>query len=149
MEAIKQAPRSETTTQLRAFLRMINFHGKLICNLSTIFQTSSASPKNQEFKWFPQCEEALKKAKDSLLSSSVLVYYDPSLPMILENDASQYGIGPATLHHFPDDDRPSAYAVSAYVVSATEIAKETSRNPILAKALLLTQNSWPTGLFLC
>ena len=41
--------------------------------------------------------------------------------MILESDASQYGIGPATLHRFPDDDRPSVYAVSAYVVSATEI----------------------------
>ena len=28
-------------------------------------------------------------------------------------------------------------------VSAAEIAKDTSRNPLLAKALLLTQNGWP------
>ena len=46
---------------------------------------------NQEFKWSPRCEEAFKKTKDSLSSSNVLVHYDPSLPVILESDASQYG----------------------------------------------------------
>ena len=30
-------------------------------------------------------------------------------------------------------------------VSAAEIAKDTSRNPLLAKALLLTQNGWPVN----
>ena len=35
-EAIKKAPRPVNTTQLRSFLGMINYHGKLIQNLSTI-----------------------------------------------------------------------------------------------------------------
>ena len=38
IEAIKQAPRPENSTQLRAFLGMINYHGKFIRNLSTILQ---------------------------------------------------------------------------------------------------------------
>ena len=41
----------------------------------------------------------------------MLVHYDPSLPVILENDASQYGIGAVILHCFPNgDEQPIAYA---------------------------------------
>ena len=88
VEAIKQAPRPENLTQLRAFLGKINYQGKFIRKLSFILQ-----PLNQllqgirEVKRSPRCEEAFKKAKGSLSSSNVLVHYDPSLPVILESDA--------------------------------------------------------------
>ena len=36
VEAIKSAPRPENVTQVRAFLGMINYHGRFIPNLSTI-----------------------------------------------------------------------------------------------------------------
>ena len=112
VEAIKQAPRPENLTELRAFLGMINYHGKFIRNLSSILQPlNQLLQGNQEFKWSPRCEEAFKKAKDLLSSSNVLVHYDPSLPVILESDASQYGIGAVIFHRFPNgDERPIAYA---------------------------------------
>jgi len=37
----------------------------------------------------------------------VLLHYDPSLPVILENSASQYSIGAIILHHFPHGDERS------------------------------------------
>ena len=91
---------------------MINYHGKFICNLSTILQPlNKLLQKNKEFKWSSQCEQAFNKAKDSLSPSNVLVHYDPSLPVILENDTSQYGIGAVILHSFPNgNERPIAYA---------------------------------------
>ena len=91
---------------------MINYHGKFIRNLSSILQPlNQLLQGNQEFKWSPRCEEAFKKAKDLLSSSNVLVLYDPSLPVILESDASQYGIGAVIFHRFPiGDERPIAYA---------------------------------------
>ena len=112
VEAIQQAPRPENLTQLRAFLGMINYHGKFIRNLSSILQPlNQLFQSNQEFKWSPQCKEAFKKAKDSLSSSNVLVHYDPSLPVILESDASQYDIGAVIFRRFPNgDDRPITYA---------------------------------------
>ena len=91
VDAVKQALRPENTTQLRSFLGMINYHGKFIHNLSSILH-----PLNQllqdPFKWTAQCEEAFQTAKDSLTSSSVLVHYYPKLPVVLETDASPYGI---------------------------------------------------------
>ena len=112
VEAIKQAPSPENLTELRAFLGMINYHGKFIRNLSSILQPlDQLLQGNQEFKWSPRCEEAFKNAKDSLSSSNVLVHYDPSLPLILESDASQYEIGAVIFHPFPNgNERPIAYA---------------------------------------
>ena len=112
VEAIKKAPRPENCTQLRAFLGMINYHGKFMRNLSSILQPlNELLQKDQEFLWSPQCEEGFNNAKESLSSSHVLVHYNPSLPVILESDASQYGIGAVILHLFPNgDERPIAYA---------------------------------------
>ena len=55
VEAIKQAPRPENLTQLRAFLGVINYHGKFIRNLSSILQPlNQLLQGNQEFKWSPR-----------------------------------------------------------------------------------------------
>ena len=91
---------------------MINYHGKFIRSLSSILQPLiQLLQGNQEYNWSPRCEEAFKKAKNSLSSSNVLVHYDPSLPVILESDASQYGIGAVIFHRFSNgDERPIAYA---------------------------------------
>ena len=87
-------------------------HGKFTRSLNSILQPlNQLLQGNQEFKWSPRCEEAFKKAKESLSSSNVLVHYDPSLPVILESDASQYGIGAVIFHRFPNgNERPIAYA---------------------------------------
>ena len=129
VEAIKDAPRPENTTQLRAFLGMINYHGKFIRNLSSILQPiNQLLQKNQDFTWTPQCEAALNKAKDSFSSSHVLVHYYSSLPVILESDVSQYSNGAVTLHRFPNGDEGSiAYASSSlnlFVQNYNQIEKE-------------------------
>ena len=67
VEDIKKTPCPENSTQLRAFLGMINYHGKFIHNLSSILQPlNQLLQKDQDFLWSPQCEEAFNKAKESL-----------------------------------------------------------------------------------
>ena len=54
IEAMRQAPHPENTTQLRAFLGMVNYHGKFIRNLSSILQPlNQLLKRNQEFMWSP------------------------------------------------------------------------------------------------
>ena len=108
---------------------MINYHGRFIRNLSSILQPlNQLLQGNQKFKLSPRCEQTFKKGKDSLSSSNVLVHYDPSLPVILESDASQYGIGAVIFHRFPNgDERPIAYAsrsLNSSEKNYTQIEKE-------------------------
>lgn len=129
VEAIKNAPHPENSTQLRAFLGMINYHGKFIRNLNSIFQPLNKLLQNdQEFSWSPKCERAFNKAKKSLSFSHILVHYSPSLPVILESDASQYGTGAVILHHFHNGDkRPTVYAswsLSPFEKNYSQIEKE-------------------------
>ena len=50
-------------------------------------------------------------AKTTLTSSTVLVHYDPTLPIRLIGDASAYGVGAVIAHILPDgSEHPVAYA---------------------------------------
>ena len=52
-----------------------------------------------------------KAAKSLLLSAPVLCHYDPSLPLKMAGDASEYGIGAVISHVFPDGtERPISFA---------------------------------------
>ena len=65
------------------------------------------------------CERAFQLAKISLSSANVLVHYNPELPLVLECDASPYGVGAIISHHFPDGvERPIAFASRS--LNATE-----------------------------
>ena len=64
-----------------------------------------------EWVWDSACQKAFSRAKQALASSSVLVHYDPTLPLTLAADASAYGLGAVISHVYPDGtERPVAYA---------------------------------------
>ena len=64
VEAIKHLPRPENSTQLRAFLGMINYHGKFIRNLSSILQPlNQLLQKNQDFTWTPPVRGSFQQGK--------------------------------------------------------------------------------------
>ena len=56
-------------------------------------------------------QEAFQKSKDLLLSSKVLVHFDPKLPVVLACDASSYGIGAVLAHKMSDGtEKPIGFA---------------------------------------
>ena len=130
VEVIKKAPHSKNSTQLRAFLAMINCHGTFSRNLSPILRPlNPLLQKDQEFLWFPQCEEAFNETKEFLSSSQVLVHYNPSRPVIFESYASQYGIGLSYFTISPTETRDPfiAYASRSLISSEknySQIKKE-------------------------
>ena len=97
--AIDQAPRPQNVQELRSFLGLLNYYGKFIPNLSTTIQPlNQLLQKEQKWVWTENCDHAFTQAKKSLASASVLVHYDPELPIRLAADASAYGVGAVISH---------------------------------------------------
>ena len=79
---------------------------KFLPNLSTqLNPLHRLLVKNKKWFWGAEQDRAFQKAKEALRSNTLLVHFDPSKPIILACDASQYGIG-AVLSHV---ERPIAY----------------------------------------
>ena len=112
VSAIKQAPTPKTVEQLESFLGMINYYGKFLPNLSTIAAPlNQLRHKNKSWKWGNQEEAAFQLLKKELVSTKILVHYDPTLPVKLDCDASSVGIGAVLSHQMKDGTkRPIAFA---------------------------------------
>jgi len=58
-----------------------------------------------------RCIPAFESAKKELVSSKLLVHYDPELPTKMAADASAYGVGAVISHVYPDGhEKPVAFA---------------------------------------
>ena len=108
LEAIFCAPPPRNMSQLNAFLGLLNYYGKFINNLTTVIH-----PLNQllcrdvPWRWTSQCSQSFESAKQLLKRHHVLTHYDPSLPIRLAGNASNYGIGAMISHIMPDGtERP-------------------------------------------
>ena len=112
LKAIVEAPAPRNVPELRSFLGLLNYYGRIIPNLATMI-----NPLNQLLRrgstwlWTKSCQEAFESAKEKLVSPNVLVHYDSTRPIRLAADASAYGIG-AVISHGMDDgsERPIAFA---------------------------------------
>ena len=94
LKAVAEAPPPRNLKELRSFLGLLNYYGSFIRNLSTLLHPlNSLLQKGTKWKWSADCQKAFDSAKKSLTSSSVLVHYDPSLPIRVAADASSHGLG--------------------------------------------------------
>ena len=113
--AITQMPTPENKAALLRVIGMVNYLSPFCPNLSTAIQplrtlTQEAVP----FIWSEAHDKALTKAKQLISSAPVLAYYDLHKPVVLQTDASDYGLGGALLQ--PNDDgklQPVAFTSSS------------------------------------
>lgn len=112
VRAIVEAPAPTDVSQLRSFLGLINYYSRFIPNLSSILSPLNALLcKGKQWQWTSECAASFKEAKEQLLSQSVLIHYDPQLPIRLACDASPYGVGSVISHILPNgQERPIAFA---------------------------------------
>ncbi len=90
---------------VRSFLGLINYYGKFIPNAATILAPlNDLLRKDAKWKWAEECQKSFELAnyKQTLISSDVLMHYNPELPIRMAGDASAYGIGAVIAHVLPD-----------------------------------------------
>ena len=112
LEAILKAPIPKNVQQLCSLLGLVNYYGKFVPNLSSVLHPlNQLLQHNVQWRWTAACDEAFSTVKSKLVSSRVLVHYDPELPLCMASDASPYGVGAVISHVFSDgSEQPIAFA---------------------------------------
>ena len=112
VSAVHGLPVSTNVTELHDFLGMVTYLSSFILGLSTL-----AAPlhellkKDTDFTWNPTYDATFQHVKDAVISDTTLWYFDPSLPMTIQVDASQGGLGVALIQ----DHKPMAFASKALI----------------------------------
>ena len=91
IEAIQAWPAPRNLKDAQGLLGFANFYRRFIKDFSRITAPIVAlTKKDTPFVWNAACNAALDTFKAAFTSAPILVHYDPSLPVIVETDASNY-----------------------------------------------------------
>ena len=132
LEAIRDAPAPKDVSQLKAYLGLLNFYRKFIPKAATLLEPLNELLRSKEkWRWEKGQQEAFENSKSTLLNSTLLVHYDPKLPITVSADSSSYGIGAVLSHRIDGVDRP------VYFVSRTLTEVERRYSQIEREALAL------------
>ena len=74
--------------------------------------------KDTDFSWNRTYDIAFEQVKEAVISDTTLRYFDPSLPMTIQVDASQVGLGAALLQN----GKPVAFASKALTKTECQYA---------------------------
>ena len=111
VEAVQRAATPTDTVRLKSYLGLLTFYSKFLPDLSTV-----AAPLNRllspkvSWQWTDKEESAFIATKHLLLSSKVLVHYDPDRELYLQCDAFSYGVGAVLSRRCQGEDGPIAFA---------------------------------------
>ncbi|RXN04191.1 putative protein K02A2.6-like protein [Labeo rohita] len=112
VRAIKEAPKPGNVSELKSFLGMVTYYGKVLPDLSTVLAPLyQLLHRDCQWKWGAAQVAAFTKVKNLLQSARVLVHFDPEKDLTVSCDASPYGIG-AVLSHVMEEgsEKPIAFA---------------------------------------
>ena len=109
---MQQAPAPTGVTELKAYLGLLTYYGRFLPHLPSVLAPLYALlHKDAPWRWTTVEQESFKQSKELLLSSTVLVHFNPDLPIVLACDASSYGVGAVLAHKMLDgSERPIGFA---------------------------------------
>ena len=132
VKAITEAPEPTNTTQLRAYLGLLNFYRRFLPQAASHLEPLNRLLKaNTSWTWDKEQELAFQKSKELLLNSEALVHFDPKLPLVVVADSSAYGIGAVLCHVVDEVERPICF------VSRTLTSAERNYSQLEKEALAL------------
>ena len=118
--AIYNMPAPEDKTALQRLLGMIRYLAQFIPNESSLTAPlRNLLKKDAPWHWEHEHEAALNQLKEALMQPTVLAYYDVKKPVLIQTDASQYGLGSCLLQ----EGRPIAYASRALTSAETNYSQ--------------------------
>ena len=99
VNAIYALPAPTNVTKLQEFLGMVMYPGSLSLACPPWLSFCMSCSRKTQLHLEPTYEAAFQHVKDAVVSDTTLRYFDPSLPMTIQVDASQVGLGVALLQN--------------------------------------------------
>ena len=119
VQAVEGAPPPTCVTELKAYLGLLTYYGKFLPNLAMcLAPLYKLLGKGIPWQWGSEQEQSFSDSKKLLTSSTLLIHFNPDLPLVLACDASAYGIGAVLAHRMPDgSEKPVGYASHTLTVA--------------------------------
>ena len=110
VDTVHALPAPNNVTELQEFLGLVTYLSPFIPGLSTLtFPLQELLKKDADIIWNCTYDTAFEQIKEAVISVTTLRYFDPSLPVTMQVDASQVGLGAALLQN----GKPIAFASKA------------------------------------
>ena len=94
VRAIKEMKEPENVKELQKFLGMVNFWSSFVPKMSEIsVPLRNLLKKDVYWEWECDHKRAFEQLKKVLCSPPILRYFNPSIPIIVQTDASKNGVG--------------------------------------------------------
>ena len=125
VRAVQEAPAPTNVTELKAYLGLLLYYSKFLPNFASKLEPLYRLLEHSvPWIWTPLQQETFDQSKQLLLSSRVVVHFDPDKKICLACDASPYKIGTVLSHIMEDSSEKPVRFVSR---SLTRIERNYSQ----------------------
>jgi len=108
--AVENWPVPTCVAEVRSFLGLCTYYRRFVRGFATIAAPlHQLTRKGARFHWDEACQQAFEGLKQALVDAPVLPYPDPSLPYLLDTDASAEGVGAVLSQVKEGQERVVAY----------------------------------------
>src|SRR5208282_128688 len=105
VEAITSWPAPKSVHDVRVFLGLANFYRRFIKHFSKMATPMTAllrKTKIKRFRWTEEAQSSFDELSAAFTTAPVLRHFDPSLPTVVEADASDYAEGGVVSQRDPE-----------------------------------------------
>ena len=119
VDTIHTLPAPTNITKFQEFLGLVTYLSPFILGLSTLTALlHELCKKDTDFIWNCTYNAAFQQVKEAVISDTTLRYFNPSLPVTIQVDASQVGLGAVLLQN----GKPMAFASKALTKTKCQYA---------------------------
>ena len=120
VDTIHAIPAPTSITELQNFLGLVTYLSPFIPGLSTLTAPlHELLKKDTDFTWNHTYDATFQLVEEAVISDTTLRYFDPSLPVTIQVNASQVGLDAALLQN----GKPIAFASKALTETKCQYAK--------------------------
>ncbi|MES9973449.1 MAG: RNase H-like domain-containing protein, partial [Candidatus Thiodiazotropha sp.] len=106
IKAVQEMPEPKDEKAVSRLNGMVNYLSRFLPRLAEVMKPiRQLTHKGAEWNWAAEQQQAFQQIKKLISAAPTLAYFDPTVPLVIQCDSSQYGLGAVLLQN----ERPVDY----------------------------------------